>query len=200
MICIVDYGAGNLRSVQKALEHLGADAFVSSSARDIENADKIILPGVGAFGKAVAAIDHLSLRKSLVHSIQQNKPFLGICLGLQLLFQTSEENPEAKGLSVLAGHVVRFPRNLKVPHLGWNVLQQNSECPLWQGIPKESYFYFAHSYYVLPEEVSLTVGTSDYSFSFPVAIRKENLFGLQFHPEKSQKWGLQILHNFIALR
>jgi len=200
MICIVDYGAGNLRSVQKALEHLGADAQVSSSPKDIEEADKVILPGVGAFGKAVDAIDQLGLRQSLIHSIKQNQPFLGICLGLQLLFPSSEENPEAKGLSILAGQVVRFPENLKVPHLGWNVLQQSSESPLWTGIPKESYFYFAHSYYVLPEEASLTVGTSDYSFGFPVAIRRGNLFGLQFHPEKSQKWGLQILRNFIALR
>ncbi len=200
MICIVDYGAGNLRSVQKALEHLGAQAQVSSSAKDIESSDKIILPGVGAFGKAVDAIDRLGLRPSLVQSIEQNKPFLGICLGLQLLFENSEENPEARGLSVLAGHVVRFPKNLKVPHLGWNVLQQTSDSPLWQGIADESYFYFAHSYYVLPKDASLTVGASDYSFRFPVAIRKGNLFGLQFHPEKSQKRGLQILRNFVALR
>jgi glutamine amidotransferase len=200
MICIVDYGAGNLRSVQKAIEHFGAQTMVSSSPKEIEKAAKVVLPGVGAFGKAVEAIDRLELRESLVRVILQQKPFLGICLGMQLLFAGSEENPEAAGLGVLPGSVVRFPKNLKVPHLGWNALQQVSASPLWGEIPAATYFYFAHSYYVLPEDSSVTIGASDYSFDFPVAIQKENLFGLQFHPEKSQRWGLQILQNFIALR
>lgn len=199
MICIVDYGAGNLRSVQKAVEHNGAESIVSSHAADIEKADKVIFPGVGAFGKAVEAIDHLKLRTPIIHAIEAQKPFLGICLGLQLLFEKSEENPDAVGLGVFEGKVKRFPGTLKVPHLGWNVLIEKETSPLWNGIPDKSYFYFAHSFFIQPKDESCVIGESDYGFTFPVAVQKGHLFGLQFHPEKSQKWGLLILKNFIEL-
>ncbi len=199
MICIVDYGAGNLRSVQKAVEHSGADTIVSSSASEIDSADKVIFPGVGAFGKAVEAIDQLSLRRPLIRAIEIGKPFLGICLGLQLLFERSEENPDARGLGVLEGEVKRFPNTLKVPHLGWNVLAKKKDSPLWQGIPNNSFFYFAHSFFIQPKDESCIIGESDYGFAFPVAMQKGNLFGVQFHPEKSQRWGLAILKNFIEL-
>ena len=199
MICIVDYGAGNLRSVEKAVEHQGGTALVSSNADDVLRADKVIFPGVGAFGKAVEQIDRLGLRDALIEAIQSGKPFLGICLGLQLLFARSEESPEAKGLGVLSGQVKRFPQGLKVPHLGWNILVQTRPSPLWRGIPDRSFYYFAHSFYIQPEDEEVVIGTSDYGAEFPVAVQRGNLFGLQFHPEKSQKWGLAVLKNFIEL-
>jgi imidazole glycerol-phosphate synthase subunit HisH len=197
MICIVDYDAGNLRSVQKAVEYLGVQATVSSKASDIQRADKIIFPGVGAFGNAMESLNRLKLVTPIVSAIQQGKCFLGICLGMQLLFQMSEENIGVTGLSVLQGRVKRFPMHLKVPHLGWNELVQSSTSPLWKDVPENSYFYFAHSYYVVPEDTSIITGVSDYSMTFPVAIQKGNLFGLQFHPEKSQHVGLQVLNNYL---
>jgi glutamine amidotransferase len=199
MICIIDYGAGNLRSVQKAVEFIGGEAVVTADVAAIENADRVIFPGVGAFGKAMAAIDQLALRSSITDFIAAGKPFLGICLGLQLLFEESEEDPGVRGLSVLRGTVKRFSPQLKVPHLGWNVLIQVVACPLWKNIPDSSYFYFAHSYYISPDEDSVVVGVSDYGLAVPVAIRKNNLYGLQFHPEKSQKVGLEILKNFVSI-
>ena len=199
MICIIDYGAGNLRSVQKAVEFVGGEAVVTDDVAAIENADRIIFPGVGAFGKAMAAIDQRALRSSITDFITAGKPFLGICLGLQLLFEESEEDPGVRGLSVLKGTVKRFSPKLKVPHLGWNVLIQVVSCPLWKNIPDSSYFYFAHSYYISPDDNSVVVGVSDYGMAVPVAIRKNNLYGLQFHPEKSQKVGLQILKNFVSI-
>ncbi|OGC10033.1 imidazole glycerol phosphate synthase, glutamine amidotransferase subunit [candidate division KSB1 bacterium RBG_16_48_16] len=199
MICIVDYDAGNLRSVQKAVEYLGFTALLTSRASDLEKADKIIFPGVGAFGKTAEAMDKLGLRPVLIDQVQKNKPFFGICLGLQLLFAESEENPGVAGLGILSGRVQRFPRTLKVPHLGWNVLTQNRDSILFKDIPQDSYFYFAHSYYVLPDDPSVIIGQSEYDFMFPVAIQRENLYGVQFHPEKSQQHGLQVLRNFLQL-
>ncbi len=199
MIYIVDYGAGNLRSVQKAVEYNGADAQVTSHPADIEKADRIIFPGVGAFGKAIEKIDALNLRTPLIRFIETGKPFLGICLGLQLLFENSEENPGVPGLAVLKGSVKRFSGSLKVPHLGWNVLIRKSNSVLWEGIPANSYFYFAHSYYISPVEADIIIGESDYGSHFPVAVQKNNLYGLQFHPEKSQKFGLQVLKNFLKV-
>ncbi len=200
MICIVDYGAGNLRSVQKAVEHWGVETIVSSSAKDIDDADKIIFPGVGAFGRAIEAIERLQLRTPLTRAIKDGKPFLGICLGLQLLFESSEESPGVTGLSVLNGSVKRFPSGLKVPHLGWNVLLKTKDSPLWKDIPDNSYYYFAHSYYIQPDDEQVVIGKSDYGINFPVAIQQGNLLGLQFHPEKSQKNGLKILKNFIEMK
>ncbi len=199
MICIIDYGAGNLRSVQKAVEHCGAETIVSSSARDILRADKVIFPGVGAFGNAMEAIRQRDLQDAVPDFIHSGKPFLGICLGMQLLFENSQENPDVPGFGIFKGQVKRFPQNLKVPHLGWNRLIQTHASPLWRAIPQDAYFYFAHSYHVAPHNDKIIVGQCDYFEKYTVAVRKDSVFGLQFHPEKSQKYGLKILDNFIAL-
>lgn len=199
MIGIIDYGAGNLKSVHKALEHLGASADIISTPEQVESVDKVILPGVGAFGKAVEAIDRLGLRLPLQRVIADGRPFLGICLGLQLLMQASEESPGAVGLGILPGTVVHFPAGNKVPHLGWNIVHQNRSCALWHNIPDDSFFYFAHSYYVRLQDETQAVGLTDYGEWIPVALNRESLFGVQFHPEKSQKTGLRLLENFIHL-
>ncbi|MDZ7723359.1 MAG: imidazole glycerol phosphate synthase subunit HisH [candidate division KSB1 bacterium] len=198
MICVIDYNAGNLRSVQKALEICGANTIVSSEPDDMRKADKVVFPGVGAFGKAMHTLKELQLVEPIREVIDQGKPFLGICLGLQLLHETSEESPGVTGLSVIKGRVKRFSDQLKVPHLGWNVLIQQPS-PLWNQVPDESYFYFAHSYYIQPADEDIVTGESEYDGQFAVAVRRDNVFGLQFHPEKSQKYGLQILKNFIEL-
>jgi imidazole glycerol-phosphate synthase subunit HisH len=199
MIAIIDYGAGNLRSVQKALEHLGAKARLTASALELRQADKIILPGVGAFGHAVEALDRLELREPIAAVIAQGVPFLGICLGMQLLFEHSEESLHAAGLAIFKGAVRRFPPGLKVPHLGWNEVQQAGNSTLWHEIPDQSYFYFAHSYYVEPADPALVTGVSDYGMAIPASIQAGQIYGVQFHPEKSQSSGLQLLKNFISL-
>jgi len=199
MIAVVDYEAGNIRSVTKALEVNGAAVVVSGEPGNIEKADKIVLPGVGAFGKAAENLKRKHLDEALVQSIRKGKPFLGICLGLQLLFEASEENPGVPGLSAIQGKVVRFRPGLKVPHLGWNEVLQVQDSPLWRGIPDRSFFYFAHSYCVEPADLRLAAGTTDYGSAFVSAVHRETLFGIQFHPEKSQKFGLKLLENFIKL-
>ncbi len=199
MVTVVYYGAGNIRSVVKALEESGTSVKVSENPCDIEQADKIVLPGVGAFGKAVEALAKKHLINPLREFISQGKPFLGICLGLHLLFSKSDENPDASGLSILKGKAERFSGRLKVPHLGWNQVEQTVDSPLWKGIPDRMYFYFAHSYAVKPEEKNIIAGITDYSGPFISAIGKERLFGVQFHPEKSSKWGLKLLNNFVQL-
>lgn len=199
MIAIIDYGAGNLRSVQKALEQCGAEASITQAAADLASADKVVFPGVGAFGNAAEALMRLELFEPIKACIASGIPFLGICLGMQMLFESSEENPGVAGLGVLPGSVRRFPAHLKVPHLGWNGLFQVNASPLWREIPADAYFYFAHSFYVEPSDRSIVVGETDYGGRVAVAVRRDNLFGLQFHPEKSQKLGLQILKNFVEL-
>jgi glutamine amidotransferase len=199
MIVIIDYDAGNLFSVQKAVEFIGAQASISSYPEDIIKADKVIFPGVGSFGNAIKTIRKLNLEDPIQACIQENKPFLGICLGLQLLFEKSQESPDSRGLGILEGEVKRFSYSIKVPHLGWNVLNQVQQSPLWQDIPEKSYFYYAHSYYVQPENQEIITGQSDYNGAYTVAVKRNNLYGLQFHPEKSQKWGLEVLKNFIKL-
>ena len=195
----MDYGAGNLKSVKKAVEYNGNAAQITSNPADIEKADKVIFPGVGAFGKALEKIDALNLRLPLINYIATGKPFLGICLGLQLLFESSQENSGVIGLSILKGNVKRFSENLKVPHLGWNILIQKKNSPLWNGIPDNGYYYFAHSYYISPVDEEIIIGESEYGLHFSVAIQKGYLFGLQFHPEKSQKHGLHVLKNFLKI-
>ncbi len=196
MIAVIDYEAGNLRSVAKAIESLGGKVEVTGEPKRVLKADKVVLPGVGAFGKAVHALEEKDLKSAIKEYIGSGRPFLGICLGLQLLYEESEENPGVKGFGIIPGKVVRFPKELKVPHLGWNTVLQKNTHPLWNGIPNGCFFYFAHSYYGVPSEKVVT-GWTEYGISFASAVALENVFGVQFHPEKSQKWGLKLLENFI---
>lgn len=197
MIALVNYGAGNIRSVTKAMEASGTDVKVTDHAEDVFAADKVVLPGVGAFGKAMEALEERKLVEPLRQVIREGKPFLGICLGAQLLFESSEENPGVEGLSVLPGQVVRFPAGLKVPHLGWNQVYPKKDHFIWADVPEGSYFYFAHSYYFAPANPGLVLGETEYSHPYASVVGKDNVTGIQFHPEKSQKWGLKILENFI---
>ncbi len=200
MIAIIDYGMGNLRSVQKAVERSGAEAVITDSPDIISAASKIILPGVGAFGDAVAELEHRRLIKPILKAIESGKHFLGICLGLQLLFETGYENGEHKGLGVFRGDVVRFelPRELTVPHIGWNQVRLECPNPLFSGIADESYFYFVHSYYVAPRDTEIISGTTEYGVRFCSAVRQDKVFAVQFHPEKSQAVGLKMISNFVA--
>ena len=198
MIRIVDYGMGNLRSVQKAFEKLGVAAEIVTSPDQIAGAQKLVLPGVGAFRDAIHELQRLELVDPIREHIQRDKPFLGICLGLQLLFDVSFEDGEWKGLGVLAGDVVRFPAipDLKVPHMGWNTLGRKQNCHLLQGIPADASVYFVHSYYVRPQDESVVAATTNYGIPFTSMVQRGNMFATQFHPEKSQKVGLKLLENF----
>lgn len=201
MIIVVDYGMGNLRSVSKALEHLGAKVTVSDKPSDMRKSDKIVLPGVGAFGDAVQELKNRHLWDELKESIQKNKPFLGICLGLQLLFSESDESPGIDGLGIFSGKVTRFaPSGVKIPHMGWNSVRICFDHPLVKGISDQSYFYFVHSYYGLPNEAKQVIGHCEYgSNTFGAMIARDSVMATQFHPEKSQQQGLLILKNFIGL-
>lgn len=200
MIAVIDYGMGNLRSVAKALENVGAiDVRVTSRAEIICSSDKIVLPGVGASNEAMKELRRLKLIKVIKDNILK-KPFLGICLGLQLLFEESQEGERTKGLGIFKGKVLRFASGLKAPHMGWNNIKiENNDCPVLQGIPDDSYFYFCHSYYVAPKDKSIIATTTDYGLKFVSSISKDNLFACQFHPEKSQSAGLKILENFVRM-
>ncbi|WP_010583612.1 imidazole glycerol phosphate synthase subunit HisH [Schlesneria paludicola] len=200
MIRIVDYGMGNLRSVQKAFEKLGVAAEIVTKPEQIATAKKLVLPGVGAFRDAIHELQRLELVDPIREFIQRDKPFLGICLGLQMLFDVSFEDGEWKGLGVLEGDVVRFPAmaDLKVPHMGWNSLMTTKPSPLLQGIPADASFYFVHSYYVRPRDESVIAARTNYGIEFTSMVARGNLFASQFHPEKSQKVGLKLLENFSA--
>ncbi|MCX7624814.1 MAG: imidazole glycerol phosphate synthase subunit HisH [Candidatus Sumerlaeaceae bacterium] len=200
-LVIVDYGMGNLRSVEKGLEKLGTSPVISSRPDDINDADGIIVPGVGAFGDAMGELRRLGLVETLRHRAETGVPLLGICLGLQILFERSEEAPGVEGLSLVRGDVRRFslPAEFKIPHMGWNALEITPSSLLFAGIPNGSHVYFVHSYFVDPEEKSVVVATSEYGIRFAAAIERDNLFGVQFHPEKSQTVGLQILRNFVEI-
>ncbi len=202
MITIVDYQMGNLRSVQKAIERVGGEARISSDAREIANADKLILPGVGAFGDAMAEIRRRDLASPIRSFIDSGRPFLGICLGLQLLFEKGYEHGEHDGLGVLAGDVVKFdlPPTMKVPHMGWNTVKRRSDAPLLADLQDDTHFYFVHSYYVRPADPSVVALDCDYGGNFCAAVAKDNLFATQFHPEKSQSDGLQLLAAFNGLQ
>ena len=199
MIAIVDYDMGNLRSVQKGFEKIGASATITRDPKVIATASKLVLPGVGAFGVCMEKLESYRLIEPIKEFIASGKPFLGICLGLQLLFEESEEFGSKKGLSVLKGKVLRFPASeLKVPHMGWNSVELQKKSRLMEGIDDGSYFYFVHSYYVEPVN-SVTLGTTGYGKTFCSAVEMDNVFATQFHPEKSQKAGLKILENFAKL-
>ena len=201
MIAVIDYGMGNLRSVQKGFEKVGHQAAVTSDPAEVDRADKVVLPGVGAFEDAMAELRRRSLIDPVLAAINSGKPFLGICLGLQLLFETSYEHGEHKGLGVLEGEVVRFelPPEYSVPHMGWNQLSIARRAPILEGIKEDTYCYFVHSYYVVPRNAEVIATTTDYPDPFCSMIWRDNLFATQFHPEKSQSDGLRMLKNFAEL-
>ena len=196
MLAIIDYGVGNLRSVYMAFRRLGVEAQITSEARALRRARAVVLPGVGAFGDAIGGIRALGLEETILSTIEDGLPFLGICMGLQLLFEVSEEMGEHRGLGVLAGRVRRFPQGQAVPHMGWNQIHQTRAIPLWHGVPDDSYVYFVHSYYVDPVERSVIAATTDYGLDYASAVARGNLYAIQFHPEKSQDVGERILRNF----
>jgi glutamine amidotransferase len=198
-IVIIDYGMGNLRSVQKGFEWIGVEAQVSRNKREIARTSAIVLPGVGAFKDCMENLEKYGLVEPLLRFIEQGKPYLGICLGLQILFSESEEFGSCKGLDLIRGKVVRFrsdPEH-KVPHMGWNTIEKGKEVPMLQGVESGDFFYFVHSYYVTPEETQWISTLTPYGERFVSSIWKENIFAMQFHPEKSQQKGLRILENFV---
>jgi glutamine amidotransferase len=201
MVVIVDYGMGNLRSVQKAFEKVGAPASVTRNPEVIRRADKLILPGVGAFPECMKNLERFGLKEPVLEFIRGGRPFLGICLGLQLLFDQSEEFGTHEGLKVIRGSVRAFPRNmgLKVPHMGWNQVWFKKQVPIFKGIEDGAYFYFVHSFYTVPENADDSAAECDYGIRFSCAAQRDNVFALQFHPEKSQGLGLRILSNFKEL-
>ena len=200
MIAIIDYGAGNLLSVEKALRYLGCECAVTAKAAELGAADMAILPGVGAFGDAMCQLRERRLEQPIREFIASGRPFLGICLGLQILFESSEESPGVEGLGVLKGKICRLPDNLglKVPHMGWNSLQIKKLGGLFAGIQPEPYVYFVHSYYLRAEE-DIVTASAQYGVELHAAVQKENLFACQFHPEKSGELGLALLRNFAGL-
>jgi imidazole glycerol-phosphate synthase subunit HisH len=201
MIAIVDYQMGNLRSVQKAFERVGHAAAITADPRVLEQADHVVLPGVGAFADAIAEIRRRELIEPIRLAIESGKPFLGICLGLQMLFDVGYEDGVHEGLGVIPGEVRRFdvPAEYKVPHMGWNHVKQRRPAPIFNGIADNAHFYFVHSYYVVPQDESVIAGEASYPEPFCAAIWRDNLFATQFHPEKSQAAGLQLLKNFAEL-
>ena len=201
MIVVVDYGMGNLRSVSKALEHAGTKVKVSDRPEDLKEAKGIVLPGVGAFRDAVRNLKERGLWEGIIEEVNRGKPFLGICLGLQLLFERSYEFGETEGFGFVKGEVVKFelPKEFKIPHMGWNQVYKKKESSLLTGIKEGEFFYFVHSYFVKPEEKSSVLTTTDYGIEFTSAVERENVFGVQFHPEKSQRAGLKLLENFIRV-
>lgn len=196
---VVDYERGNLRSVQKALECVGAEVTVSRDPEVIAMADKLILPGVGAFADCMENLEKFGLVEAIKEFIASGRLFLGICLGLQLLFTESEEFGLTRGLDLISGRVIRFPRGLKAPHMGWNTVSTWQDCPLLDGIKDGDYFYFVHSYYVVPYDLSVIVSSTHYGVKFTSVIWRDNIYATQFHPEKSQKLGLRLLENFSRL-
>ena len=197
-IAIIDYQMGNLRSVQKGFEKVGHEAMITSDPAELAKAERIVLPGVGAFGDAIAELRRRNLVEPIKEAIASGKPFLGICLGLQLLFDVGYENGEYEGLGILRGKCVRFdlPHEFKVPHMGWNRGTIKRKAPILKDTADGTFFYFVHSYYVVPEDPSLVAIETDYGHPFCAAIWKDNLFATQFHPEKSQEEGLRLLRSF----
>jgi glutamine amidotransferase len=201
MIAIIDYDAGNIKSVEKAIISLGETAVITRDRDTILKADKVILPGVGAFGDAMEKLKSYGLVEVINEVVENNIPFLGICLGLQLLFESSEETPGVKGLGILKGKIVKIPDNqgLKVPQIGWNSLKFPNQGRLFKGIKEDSYVYFVHSYYLQADEPGIVTATTDYATLIHASVEKGNVFACQFHPEKSSDVGLKILKNFIEL-
>lgn len=201
MIAIIDYDAGNIKSVEKAMLLLGQAVVITRDKETILKADKVILPGVGAFGDAMEKIRQYGLEEVIQQVVEKKTPFLGICLGLQLLFERSDETPGVKGLGILKGEILRIPdkEGLKIPHMGWNSLSFPRGGRLFKDLPEESYVYFVHSYYLKAEDEEIVTATTDYSTLIHASVEKDNVFACQFHPEKSSDVGLKILKNFVEL-
>ncbi len=205
MIVIVDYGMGNLRSVEKAIASIGASSVISNDPDAISKADKLVIPGVGAFGDCMKNIRAYGIEDAVKQSIAKGMPVIGICLGMQMLFEDGDENPGVKGLGLMKGSVKGFDHNLsagkglKIPHMGWNIVRQIKKSFLFEGIPDKSYFYFVHSYYPSPVE-DVSIGITDHGIDFTSVIQKDNVVATQFHPEKSQANGLKLLSNFVKYR
>jgi len=201
MIAIIDYDAGNIKSVEKALQSLGEDVIVTRDKDILLKAEKVILPGVGAFGDAMQKLNDFGLVEVIKNIVNKGTPFLGICLGLQLLFDSSEEAEGVNGLGILPGKIVRFPANigLKIPQIGWNALKQPNKGKLLKGIEDGEFVYFVHSYYLIAENMEDVVATCEYGVTVHAAVERENVFACQFHPEKSSDVGLRILRNFVEL-
>lgn len=201
MVAIIDYDAGNIKSVEKALHYLGEEAVITRNRDTILGADRVILPGVGAFGDAMEKLRTYELDKVIQEVVAKNTPFLGICLGLQLLFESSEESEGVEGLGILKGKVVRLPEesNLKIPHIGWNSLKYPNPGRLFTGIAEDSYVYFVHSYYLQAKDPSIVTATTEYGTLIHASVEQGNVFACQFHPEKSSEVGMQILKNFLTI-
>jgi glutamine amidotransferase len=201
MIAVIDYDAGNIKSVEKALLLLGQEVVITKDRDTILKADKVILPGVGAFGDAMANLRERGLDKVIHEVVAREIPFLGICLGLQLLFERSDESPGVKGLGVLKGEILRIPdqEGLKIPHMGWNSLELRGDGRLFRGVPEQSYVYFVHSYYLKAEDENIVKASTEYSTHIHASVESGNVFACQFHPEKSSDVGLKILKNFVEL-
>lgn len=199
MIEIIDYGAGNLRSVLKGIETVGGETRLCQDPSWIENAEGVVFPGQGSFATSAEKLREQGFVEPLRKYISQNRPYLGICLGLQLLFETSEEAPGAEGLGIFKGGNARFQEGKKIPHMGWNSVRLAKQSPFFENIPQDSFFYFIHSYFPAPESPGIIAGCTDYEESFCSVVQIGNLAAVQFHPEKSQKLGLQILDNFVRL-
>ena len=201
MIAIIDYDAGNLKSVEKALIHLGYECIITRDAKEILEADRVILPGVGAFGDAMAKLRKYGLVDIIKQVVEKNTPFMGICLGLQLMFEKSDEAPGVEGLGFLPGKIVAIPpkEGYKIPHMGWNSISINKKSRLFKDIPEQSYVYFVHSYYLEAENEEDVAATTDYVANIHASVERGNIFACQFHPEKSGDVGLKILKNFCEL-
>ena len=201
MIAIIDYGAGNIQSVSKALKHIGCDCFITNNKEEILSADGAVLPGVGSFGDTIDNMERLGIKEAVKEFIASGKPFLGICLGLQLLFPASEESPEVDGMGIFAGKIRKIPSDLglKIPHMGWNNIEINPSSRLFKGIEKNPYVYFVHSYFLKAYERDIVAAQAEYGVIIDAAVEKGNVFATQFHPEKSGETGLKILKNFAEI-
>ena len=202
MIAIIDYDAGNIKSVEKVLQHLGQEAVITKDRDVILSSDKVILPGVGSFGDAMEKLRKYKLDQVIYDVVDKKIPFLGLCLGLQLLFESSEETPGVSGLGILKGKILRIPDcdGLKIPHMGWNSIEIKEGSRLFTGIPNQSYVYFVHSYYLKAEEEADVAASTHYSVDIHASVEHDNIFACQFHPEKSSEVGLKILQNFVSLQ
>ena len=201
MVAIIDYDAGNIKSVEKALLHLGEEVIITRDREQILNSDKVILPGVGAFGDAMEKLRSYGLDKVIYEVVERKIPFLGICLGLQLLFEKSDETPGVKGLGILPGEILRIPdkEGIKIPHMGWNSVKIKENARIFKDVPQDSYVYFIHSYYLKAGREEDVAATTEYSTLIHAAVEHDNVFACQFHPEKSSEIGLKILKNFVEL-